>query len=400
MTAKLDARHRRLLALLGVATLFEGYDRFIASLALPYIGRDLGASEAALGYALSLIRLGALCSIALGWAADRYGRRRVLLFTVLAYTVTTAATGISHSLEAFVFWQLFATIFLTAELALAQVVVAEEFPAAMRGRGQGFLGAFAALGAGLAAMLFPLLQSTALGWRGLYFIGVLPLLVVAYLRRSLPETQRWVHVSAAPEMRQGLAELLRPPLRSRFLLLNGIAVAMWVAASPAFGFASYHATNTLGWSPGQVSAMIVGGGALGMAGWFVLGHTADRFGRRVTGAASLALGAAAVATYYLTPWLVPAFALLVFGEAGVNIALNALGTELFPTHLRATAKSWITNAGILGALIGLAIVGALSERFGGAGDVIAALAILPLIATPLLFVLRETRHAELETISG
>jgi putative MFS transporter len=400
LTAKLDARHRRLLALLGVATLFEGYDRFIASLALPYIGRDLGASEAELGYALSAIRVGALWSIALGWAADRYGRRRVLLFTVLAYTLATAATGISRSLEAFVVWQLFATIFLTAELALAQVVVAEELPAAMRGRGQGFLGAFAAMGAGVAAMLFPLLQSTALGWRGLYFIGVLPLLVVAYLRRSLPETRRWSHISAAPAMRQGLGELLRRPLRTRFLILNGLAVAVWTAASPAFGFASYHATNALGWSAGQVSALVVGAGALGMGGWFVLGHTADRFGRRSTGAASMLLGTVAVVAYYRTPWLVPAFAALVFAEAGVNIALNALGTELFPTHLRATAKSWITNAGILGALIGLAIVGALSERLGGADDVIALLAVLPLLAAPLLFTVRETHRAELEALSG
>jgi MFS family permease len=95
----------------------------------------------------------------------------------------------------------------------------------------------------------------------------------------------------------------------------------------------------------------------------------------------------------------PAFAALVFTEAGVTISINALGTELFPTHLRATAKSWITNAGILGATAGLAIVGALSERAGGAAAVIALLAIVPMFAAPLLFAVRETRGEELETLA-
>jgi hypothetical protein len=83
----------------------------------------------------------------------------------------------------------------------------------------------------------------------------------------------------------------------------------------------------------------------------------------------------------------------------VAIALSALGTELFPTRLRATAKSWVTNAGILGAMAGLAIVGLLSGRVGGAASVISMLAVVPMLATPLLFTVRETRGEELETIT-
>ncbi|MGH7858604.1 MAG: hypothetical protein ACREQY_14870, partial [Candidatus Binatia bacterium] len=70
----LTPQHRTLLFLLGAATLFEGYDRFIVSLALPYIGDDLGAREGVLGWALSAIRLGALLSIVFGRLADRHGR--------------------------------------------------------------------------------------------------------------------------------------------------------------------------------------------------------------------------------------------------------------------------------------------------------------------------------------
>jgi putative MFS transporter len=392
-------RHRNLLLLLGAATLFEGYDRFIISLALPYIGRDLGISEADLGYSLSLIRIGALLSILLGRVADGFGRRRVLVATILAYTLATAATGLSTGLVTFVLFQLVATIFLTAELALAQVVIAEEFPAGARGRGQGLLGAFAALGAGVAALLFPLLQATPLGWRGLYFIGLLPLVLIAFLRRNMPETERWQRLQDEAHRKAGLFDIFQPGLRLRFVVLIVLAASATLVAAPMFSFASYRATNTFGWTPAQVSSMMVAGGGLGLSGWFIFGRLADTVGRRVIGAITIVCAAVGVAAFYRTSWLLPAFALIVFSEAGVSIAINSLGTELFPTALRATAKSWITNAGILGAMIGLAVVGALSQYVGGVHVAISMLVAVPLLSLPLIFLLPETSGQELESIA-
>lgn len=395
----LTSKHRSLLFLLGAATLFEGYDRFIVTLALPYIGKDLGASEGALGYALSFIRIGALLSIFLGRIADRYGRRRLLLFTVLAYTLATGGTGLSWDLITFVGFQLVATIFLVTELALAQVVIAEEFPAESRGRGQGMLGAFGALGGGVAAVLFPVMQHTPWGWRGLYFLGILPLLLVAYLRRALPETQRWQHLSAARmQHRPRVFDVLQPGLRLRFVVLIAVGAAASMLGASAFGFASYRATNTFGWTPAQVSSTILTGGGLGFIAYFVFGRLVDMVGRRLVGVVTLWGGAVAVIAYYRTSWLLPSFAAMVFLEAGVGIAINSLGTELFPTALRATAKAWITNAGILGAMTGFSVVGAASARLGGADMVISLLTIIPIVMAPLLFLLPETAGRELEAI--
>jgi len=396
--AGMASRHRTLLFLLGAATLFEGYDRFIVSLALPYIGKDLGASEGELGYALSLIRVGALLSIFLGRIADRYGRRRLLIVSVLAYTLATAATGLSRGMATFIVFQLVATIFLVAELALAQVVIAEEFPAEARGRGQGLLGAFGALGGGVAAVLFPLLQRTPLGWRGLYFIGILPLLLIAYLQRALPETQRWQRLHDDARGAPGIFDVLRTGLRLRFAVLIVVAGAAAMVGGSAFGFASYHATKNFGWTPAQVSTTILTGGGIGFLGWFVFGRGVDLFGRRRVGALAMLGGAGAVIGFYRTSWLLPSFAGLVFLEAGVAIAVNALGTELFPTALRATAKAWITNAGILGAMLGLAIVGGASDYLGGAEVVISWLTVAPVATAPLLLLLPETSGRELEAI--
>ncbi len=395
----LSRRHRTLLMLVGTATLFEGYDRFIAGLALPYIGRDLNAGEGTLGTALAAIRAGALVSIFLGRLADRHGRRRLLIISVLAYTVATALTGLSGGMVTFAIFQLIATIFLATELSLAQVVIAEEFPPALRGFGQGILGAFAAFGAGLAAMLFPILQRTPFGWRGMYLIGLLPLLVVAYLRRNLPETQRWAQTAERGESKGRILDLLRPGLRGRLLVLTVLSAVASATGATTFSFASYRATTTFGWDPSQVSGMILGGGAVGFFGYFVLGRGSDIIGRRVIGALGLLGGGVAATTFYQTDWLLQAFALMTLSESGVIIALNSLTTELFPTELRATAKAWVTNSSVVGALLGLAMIGAFSGIALGS-TVIMVLAISMSLLSPAIFLLPETRHVDLEEVDA
>src|SRR5262249_5031920 len=84
---------RRLLALLGLAVVFEGYGRSLPGVALAHIGNDLGAGSSALSFALALIASGALGVIVLGWLADRFGRRTLLLVSVAGYAVLGAATA-------------------------------------------------------------------------------------------------------------------------------------------------------------------------------------------------------------------------------------------------------------------------------------------------------------------
>ncbi len=392
----LTPHHRRLLLLLGTATFFEGYDRFVVALALPYIARDLGAGDAQLGWALAAIRSGALPALLLGRAADRVGRRRLLLMTILAYTIATAATGLSRGLVAFVLLQMTATVFLSAELALAQVVIAEEFPARARGFGQGLLGAAQAAGGGLAAGLIPVMVGTTLGWRGLYFVGIVPLLIVGYLRRALPETTRWQHLDEADRLRPTVLGVLAPSHRRRALVLMVATASLMGAVAAAYGFAAYRATTTFEWPPGRVSAMVLVGGGLGFSGWFIFGRLVDALGRRGTGAAALVGVSVAILVFYATHYLSLAYCLLVFFESGAAIALAALSTEAFPTALRATARTLILVAGLLGGMLSLAAVGALASWAGGHAPVIAAVGVLPALLAPLIFLLPETRGEELE----
>jgi putative MFS transporter len=394
----LSPEHRRLLVLLGGATLFDGYDRSIATLALPYIGRDLGADETTLGFALSIIRLGALGAAFCGMLADRVGRRRVLLFTVVGYTVATVATGLSLGIADFVIYQLVATLFLTAEVVLANVVVAEELPPERRASGIGLIGALGALGSSLAAILFPFVHPTSWGWRGLYLIGALPLVAIATARRSLPETSRWQRIDATRAGR--VSDLLAPGLRSRFVR---VALALFLAMmteSPGYSFASYHATHVHGWTPAGVSALLVTASAAGFLGWIVGGRFSDRFGRRSIAALGLIAGGVAQALFYTTSALLPAIAAMILGNATGMAVIYTYATELFPTRLRGTARAWIGYLGVVGATAGLAAVGAVTPLAGGSAPVLTVLAFGNLAAAAVLASLPETRARDLDEIAA
>jgi MFS family permease len=126
----------------------------------------------------------------------------------------------------------------------------------------------------------------------------------------------------------------------------------------------------------------------------------DAIGRRPTAILCLLGAAGAIASFYRTPVLFPSFAALVFFESGITIAVTALSTECFPTVLRATARAWVTNAGVVGAVLGLGLVGALSGRMGGHAAVVSLLGLFPVLLTPLVLLLPETFGRELEQVSG
>ena len=126
-------------------------------------------------------------------AADRWGRRNVLIAVVLGYTLLTGATAFATSPGVFVALQFMARAFITAEVLLAAVIIAEEFPAAERGWGIGALLALSTLGGGLAALLFAMIGRAPLRLEGALRSRPRPaLLFIAWLRRRMPETERFV----------------------------------------------------------------------------------------------------------------------------------------------------------------------------------------------------------------
>ena len=125
-----DARYRRkLLVLLSSATFFEGYDNYVLAFVLALVLGDLGGSEADAGWIRALTLLGALPAFLLSAQADRIGRKRLLLITIIGYTLAGGLTALSPNLVWLTAAQFLAQVFLGAEWAVAITIVVEEFPA-------------------------------------------------------------------------------------------------------------------------------------------------------------------------------------------------------------------------------------------------------------------------------
>jgi MFS family permease len=391
-----DPAQRRLLGLLALTILFEGYGRALPTVTLPYIGDDLGVTAPHLSFALALVATGSLGILVLGPAADRLGRRRLLLASVLLYSVLGAASASAAALPALVVWQAGARMFQEGALAGATVIATEEMPAHRRGEAQGLLGGANALGAGLVAFLLGGIEYIPGGWRGLAVVCLTPLAALPFLRRTLPESQRWILQSAQP-------------VRFRLTGYGGRAAAVLTVSFLAmsydvagFSFTAYVPRVSYGWSPGAVSAMIIVAGGLGMPGWWLGGRLADRSGRRITMVLFLAGLTAAQLAFFLggEKALWPAFAAMVFCQAGKTATLRAWATELFPTSVRGTTAAWLAASATLGGMAGLGAAGTLAPVLGGIGNALALIALAGIAAATVAWLyLPETRGLELEAIA-
>jgi len=385
--------HRKLLRLLSLALLFEGYGRSLLVITLPYVGTDLGATPAQLSYALALVGVGSLGVLLLGPLADRFGRRRLLLASLTLLSVLGAGTAFARSVASLIAWQAAARMFQEGALFAGAVIVAEEMPAASRGSAQGIVGMVNSMGAGLCAMLLATIALWPGGWRGLCLVSLAPLGFLPFLRRTLPESRRWL------ERERGARQPLPALYRGRLLASAAVTFLAMSYDIAGFAFSTYLPIHQYGWSPATASALIVIAGGLGLPGWWLGGWLADRRGRRTAAAVFfLGLTLALLAFYLLGPAaLSPAFAAMVFCQGGKITVLRTWATELFPTNFRGSASGWLAAAGTLGGIAGLALAGVLEPLVGGIGPAIAVISSAGVLATAVaLRWLPETMGLELE----
>jgi len=398
-----------LLGLVALALFFESYDVSMLTAALQHIAHDLGMNEADLGAYLGLIRLGALPVVLTLPLADRIGRRRVFLGTLVGASVGTLATAFTQTATEFAVVQMMTRVFLVMGGAVAVVIVTEEFPAAHRGWAVGMLGALSACGHWLGAVLFSQIDVLPYGWRFLYAFGVVPLLLLPRLVRDVRETTRFARqpvgrLSLGAELRgwhRPLLQLVRDSPR-RAILLTLAAGLFAIGDSPVYQFTGYFTQSVHAWTPGQYSSMVIVGGAIGIIGNIVAGRLGDRIGRRLVGLGFLAVYPLSAGILYHGPeWSVPiGFALFVFCETAAQVIFRALSTELFPTSHRGTAAGWIAFVQALGWSIGLWLAGAMTGPWGSLFDATSILALASLFGGLFLLLLPETRQRELEEISG
>lgn len=390
-----------LILLLGTAFLVSRYDFALLGLALPDIQRDLGVREDQLGAFIAYARLGAVAALPLALMADRMGRRRLLIATIAGFTFCSLATAFVSTWQQFAALQFAARAFTAADEMLSVVVVLEEVAARRRGWAVGVLAAMGGIGDGLAAALYPLADQMPGEWRALYVLAAVPLLLLAYVRRSLKETLRFETAASSGALGLGaVAEAIAARPR-RFAALVALSLSYHLPISAALSLMSKHLQGSFGYTPGQVALLFIGAGSFALTGNLFGGALADRLGRRNSLAIACIVLAAAFAGFYLGPawsasvmWLVALTSF--FASHAIFLAISG---EAFPTVSRATIATLMIAVGALSSAIGLFAEGWLYERLESHEGAIAAL--LPafiLAALVARMALPETGQHELEDL--
>jgi len=391
-------------AFLGWA--LDGMDILLYAFALPSIRHEFGLSAATAGALASVTLLAsAVGGIGFGILADRYGRVRMLIVSILVYSVFTALTATARTLPELVLWRTLVGLGLGGEWATGSVLVSETWPSAHRGKAIGFVQSGWAIGyilaAGCAAVVLP-----RFGWRVLFAIGILPALVTLWIRRRVPEPEIWrrERTASAARVRIPFATILRPPFRRRLL------AAAFACACVLFAY-----WGLFTWIPTFLSTPADAGGAgLGIvrsalwivpmqlgafAGYLTFGFAADRIGRRPAFIGFLVAAAAVVPIYCLGAR--NEIALLVLGPLvgffghGYFSVFGSMLSELFPTRVRATAQGFAYNSGrALSAFAPLAI-GAVADR-AGLGAALACTSAFFLMGAVASLALPETRGVALD----
>jgi MFS transporter, putative metabolite:H+ symporter len=404
-----------LLALLMSVTIFEGYDVTIFHLCTPDIARTFHLDDRAVGLMASTVRFGGMLAFAVVMLSDRIGRKPVVSATVLFYTLFTLLTALSRGLWSFTIFQSCAQIFLSAEFALAIIMISEEFSDSSRGRGVAALHAMGLVGVVAGGLLYGYVADSRFGWRGMYFIGILPLLLVAFLRRGLRETLRFDLMrrerELSPEPSRGILsalrnaiEPLRGPYRGRLVLVAMLWNCVGLVGAPAVTFFSLYAKRDRHWTSAEVGHAVVIAYVIGTVGIMVAGWMLDRVGRKATTALTYVVGSIAILALFQSSSHNAILLALIVTVVAFQSARSATATysaELFPTEIRATSYSLTVQ--LLGQIAGLStplIIGSLSKSMGGLGNAVALVSIGPVIGAILIWIYApETRGMGLEELS-
>ena len=398
-SAKFSSYQKRLLVFLSVASFFEGYDFFALTQILPNLRADLGVDEGGAGLLIGFINCGTILAFVLARQADRWGRKPLLTLTIIGYTVFTFLSGLSPNVYVFALLQMVARIFLIAEWATSNVIAAEEYSAKGRGTVLGIVSASGGFGAIVCAGRVPVLLHTAYGWRSVYLVSLVPLVVLALARRGLRETRRFeAQKQAGPA--ESLFAIWSTAHRRRVVQLAAIWFLTYICTQNAVTFWKEFAVHARGLSDAQVGNAVKLSALVSMPLAFAAGKMLDVVGRKVGATLIYAATIIGVLGAYTAHSVLALTAFLVFAVLGVNTVLtvlNAFTTELFPTRYRASAFAWSNNViGRIGYCISPVAIGALVPKFGW-GPTLAATTVFPLLALILIWLtLPETRGRELE----
>ena len=368
-----DRTARKALVAASLGWMLDSFDVMLYALVLLAVRNDLGIDSATAGALQSYTLLASAAGgLIFGVLADKWGRTRALMLSVLVYSVFTAACGFAQSVVQLAVFRIGLGLGMGGEWASGAALVSETWYERDRGKALGFMQSSWAIGYALAAIVAWLVQDVmGLGWRAVFFAGVLPALYALWVRSSVEEPAMWKAQRAAPS-RVSLGEAMGGRMLRITLavtLMNACTMFAWWGLNlwiPSYLRAA-PSTGGIGLSNAAMNWFIV---VMQVGMWFgyvTFGYVSDAVGRRKTYVGYLVMAAALVLAYATTttPWMLLALGPLVaFFGTGFFSGFGAVSAELYPTAVRATAQGITYNIGRVASAAAPWIVGSLAQTKG------------------------------------
>ena len=365
-----DATARRALVAASLGWMLDAFDVMLYALVLSAVRIDLSLTREVAGGLQSLTLLASAAGgLLFGVLADRWGRIRALMLSVLIYSVFTAACGLAQTALQLAVFRIFLGIGMGGEWASGAALVSETWKARDRGKALGLMQSSWAIGYGLAAVVNFLVQDVfGLGWRSVFFAGILPALFALWVRSSVAEPVMWRESQKSTVPRISVLNALKAPGLSvtiALTLMNACTMFAW------WGFntwvPSYLQSPAIGLSGAKMNGFIIAMQAGMWLGYVTFGFISDAVGRKRTYVGYLVLASVFVFAYASTSNPLALLALgpvTAFFATGYFSGFGAVTAELYPTQVRATAQGLTYNIGRLASAAAPWIVGGLTDARG------------------------------------
>ncbi len=399
--AQMTVAERRSLIAGGLGWMLDAMDVMLYSMVLADLVVHLGMSKPQAGLLNSLtLFASAIGGLGFGLLADKIGRTRALMGSILMYSIASFACGLSQTIPQLAVFRFILGLGMGGEWTTGAALIAETWRAEHRGKALGVMQSSWAIGEMLAAGV-TLMVLPAFGWRAVFFVGILPALAVLWIRKDVPESEIWL--ARGKEKPVSIRVMWRPDIRWK-----GI-IATLMNAFAMFGY-----WGLFTWIPGYLALSEKDGGrGLGIVasltwvlfmapgkwlGYVLFGFSADKFGRKKSYVFYLVVASVLVPIFGMTKSLT---ALLILGPfvgffgTGYFSGFAAIASELFPTEIRATAMGLSYNIGRGFSALAPFAVGAIAKEYSfGAAFLLLAAAFLA--AALLALALPETKGKALE----
>ncbi len=396
--------HYRILLMSWAGWVFDFYDLILYTFLLIPIGKELDLSPVMLSYVLGTsLAATAVGGVIFGFLSDRYGRKSVLQWTIITYSLGTFLSGFAHNFLMLLAFRIITGFGVGGEWATGQTYIGETFPPKMRGRFGAFMQTGAPVGIALASVVGGFL-APEIGWRACFWISILPALLVVAIRKQLPESDLWKEKErrahrepGAPRPQGPLRLLLSPRYRTTFILCLVLAVFDMSAYWFTYSWMPRYLYEHLGSSLGKAGIWMLVTQTGGTLGYLSFGIVADWKGRRVAYTIySLiwAIGLFAVTWFWGALAVYPAMTILFMFLVGLGTGnysgYGPIFSEIFPTRVRNTAMGAAFNLARGVQFFTPLIITTVAARYGLGGGISLA-GFFALITGMWVWTLPETR---------